>query len=113
MENIKAAQREVERQAFNEFVDLSMAVKQFFTLDLVIRPEAGFDSVRQGRFMAGLVGLYQDKLDARWPEFLTTELFTEEDNRGLTLKSYDRGSLISVARTFQEYAQGTGFTIGL
>lgn len=107
---------ELERQraAFDEFADLTMAVKTEYSLDLVIgRDGATEDSVARGRFANGLIGLYTDKRRALYPEFLATGIDIDEVNRGLFLASGNRSYLIAVARTLQEYAKGTGFTIGL
>lgn len=108
------SQREAESMAYREFIDLSKAIVCEYKLDLCIRSEASCeDSVARGRFVSGLIGLYIDKRDASWPDFLATHMDVTEDNRGVYLKAHDKKSIIGVVEKFKEYAKGTGFTFTL
>ncbi|QYN80428.1 hypothetical protein [Kosakonia phage 305] len=109
------ARSEAERQsnAYREFIDLVQAIQTVHKLDLTIRSESCEDSVARGRFVSGLIGLYIDKRDASWPDFLATHMDVTEDNRGVYLKAHDKKSIIGVVEKFKEYAKGTGFTFTL
>lgn len=107
-------ERERESLAYREFISFTQAIICEYKLDLCIRSvAANEDSVARGRFISGLIGLYLDKHDASWPDFLATEMITSEDGRGVYLKSKDKKAIIGVANVFKEYAEGTGFTFTL
>ena len=105
---------EQQSTAYREFIDLAQAIQTEHKLDLCIRSEANCeDSVARGRFISGLIGLYIDKCNESWPDFLATYMDVTEDNRGIYLKAKDKKSIISVVEKFKEYAKGTGFTLTL
>lgn len=113
-DTIIRAHRESEATAYREFVDLTQAIICEYKIDLCVRSEASCeDSVARGRFISGLIGLYLDKRDAFWPDFLATEMDVSEDNRGVYLKAPNKGAIVGVVNTLKEYAKGTGFTFTL
>lgn len=112
--DVVRSQRETESMAYCEFIDLTQAIICEYKLDMCIRSEASCeDGVARGHFMSGLIGLYIDKRNASWPDFLATQMDATEDNRGIYLKAPNKGALIGVVNTFKKYAEGTGFTFTL
>lgn len=112
--NVIRSQRETESMAYREFIDLTQAIVCEYKLDMCIRSEASCeDSVARGRFVSGLIGLYIDKRDASWPDFLATQMDVTEDNLGIYLKAPNKGAIVGVVNTFKKYAEGSGFTFTL
>lgn len=110
---INQRRQEFEATAYREFIDLSQAIVTTYKLDLCVRSEGIEDSVKRGRFISGLIGLYKDKRDASWPDFLATGMNVTEDNRGVYLEAPNKGAIISVITALKKYSEGTGFTFSL
>lgn len=104
---------EQESNAYREFIDLVQAIISVHKLELCVRSEGCEDSVARGRFISGLIGLYIDKREASWPDFLATHMDVTEDNRGVYLEAKDKKAIIGVVEKFKEYAKGTRFTFTL
>lgn len=105
------AQRALEKSLFDEYVSFIEAVKVTYSLNLTIR------RIRLENGVYGLVAWkmneYIKEQNKTAGDFSEVQFIFSEDCRGLEMIGPRKGTLVSVAKRLQKFAETEGFTFTL